>query len=42
MGVTAYAVHAFFGYSLPINSPLMWVLFGITGAAMRANKVNNE
>lgn len=33
--VIAYAVHAFFGYSLPINSPLMWVLFGLTGAAMR-------
>lgn len=37
MGVVGYAIHAFFGYSLPINSPLMWVLFGITGAAMRAN-----
>lgn len=35
MGVVAYAVHAFFGYSLPINSPLMWTLFGLTGAAMR-------
>lgn len=35
MGVVGYAVHAFFGYSLPINSPLMWVLFGITGAAVR-------
>lgn len=38
MGVVGYAVHAFFGYSLPINSPLMWVLFGITGAAMRMNE----
>lgn len=37
MGVVGYAVHAFFGYSLPINSPLMWVLFGITGAAMRVD-----
>ena len=36
LGVVAYAVHAFFGYSLPINSPLMWVLFGLTGAAVRA------
>lgn len=35
MGVVGYAVHAFFGYSLPINSPLMWTLFGLTGAAMR-------
>lgn len=37
MGVVGYAVHAFFGYSLPINSPLMWVLFGLTGAAVRVN-----
>ena len=35
MGVVGYAVHAFFGYSLPINSPLMWTLFGLTGAAIR-------
>lgn len=35
LGVVTYAVHAFFGYSLPINSPLMWTLFGLTGAAMR-------
>ena len=35
MGVVTYAVHAFFGYSLPINSPLMWTLFGLTGAAVR-------
>lgn len=41
MGVVGYAVHAFFGYSLPINSPLMWVLFGITGAAVRLPS-NNE
>ena len=34
--VIAYAVHAFFGYSLPINTPLMWVLLGLTGAAVRA------
>lgn len=33
--VIAYAVHAFFGYSLPINTPLMWVLLGLTGAAVR-------
>ena len=33
--VIAYAVHAFFGYSLPINSPLMWVMLGLTGAAVR-------
>ena len=33
--VMAYAVHAFFGYSLPINTPLMWVLLGLTGAAVR-------
>lgn len=39
MGVVGYAVHAFFGYSLPINSPLMWVLFGLTGAAMRVKNV---
>ena len=38
MGVVGYAVHAFFGYSLPINSPLMWVLFGLTGAAVRIDK----
>lgn len=38
MGVVGYAVHAFFGYSLPINSPLMWVLFGLTGAAMRVEE----
>ena len=38
MGVIGYAVHAFFGYSLPINSPLMWVLFGLTGAAARIEK----
>lgn len=38
MGVVGYAVHAFFGYSLPINSPLMWVLFGLTSAAARINK----
>lgn len=37
-GVAAYAVHAFFGYSLPINSPLMWVLFGLTGAAIRCGE----
>ncbi len=35
MGVIAYSIHAFFGYSLPINSPLMWVLFGLTGAAIQ-------
>ncbi|MBQ5544116.1 MAG: O-antigen ligase family protein [Clostridia bacterium] len=35
IGVVTYAVHAFFGYSLPINSPLMWTLFGLTGAAVR-------
>ncbi len=35
--VIAYAVHAFFGYSLPINTPLMWVLLGLTGAAARNN-----
>ncbi len=40
MGVVCYAVHAFFGYSLPINSPLMWVLFGLTGAAMRVKDVD--
>lgn len=40
MGVVGYAVHAFFGYSLPINSPLMWVLFGITGAAIRSESEN--
>lgn len=39
MGITGYAVHAFFGYSLPINSPLMWVLFGLTGAAVRVKDV---
>lgn len=33
--VIAYSVHAFFGYSLPINSPLMWVMFGLTGASLR-------
>ena len=33
--VIAYAVHAFFGYSLPINTPLMWILLGLTGAAVR-------
>ena len=33
--VIAYAVHAIFGYSLPINTPLMWVLLGLTGAAVR-------
>lgn len=33
--VIGYSVHAFFGYSLPINSPLMWVLLGLTGAAVR-------
>ena len=33
--VIAYAVHAFFGYSLPINSPLMWVMLGLAGAALR-------
>ncbi len=38
LGVVAYAVHAFFGYSLPINSPLMWVLFGLTGAAIRSGE----
>lgn len=38
MGVVGYAVHAFFGYSLPINSPLMWVLFGLTSAAARIDK----
>ncbi len=40
MGVIGYAVHAFFGYSLPINSPLMWVMLGLTGAAMRIEYKN--
>ncbi len=39
--VVAYAVHAFFGYSLPINSPLMWVLFGLAGAAVRSESPDN-
>ena len=36
--VIAYAVHAFFGYSLPINTPLMWVLLGLAGAAVRVEE----
>ncbi len=39
--VIAYAVHAFFGYSLPINTPLMWVLLGLTGAAVRVSTEND-
>jgi len=39
--VIAYAVHAFFGYSLPINTPLMWVLLGLTGAAVRLHPENS-
>ena len=38
--VIAYSVHAFFGYSLPINTPLMWVLLGLTGAAVRTESQN--
>ncbi len=29
----AYMVHAFFGYQLPIQSPVMWAVLGLAGAS---------
>lgn len=31
--IFAYMVHAFFGYQLPIQSPVVWAVLGLAGAA---------
>lgn len=31
--VFAYMVHAFFGYQLPLQSPVMWAVLGLAGSA---------
>ncbi|MDR1002156.1 MAG: O-antigen ligase family protein [Oscillospiraceae bacterium] len=38
VAVTAYAAHSMFGYALPINSPVMWTMFGLCGAAIASAK----
>lgn len=38
VGVVAYAAHAFFVLALPLHTPLMWVLLGITGSILRSDK----
>ena len=36
IAVAAYMAHAFFGYQLPIQSPVMWAMIGLTAAYLRA------
>lgn len=36
VAVISYMAHAFFGYQLPIQSPVMWMLIGAAGAFARA------
>lgn len=38
VAVLAYMAHAFFGYQLPIQSPLMWVMIGTAAACIRAEE----
>lgn len=33
VAIAAYAIHSFFGYELPIQSPVMWAMLGMAGAA---------
>ncbi len=35
VAVVSYMAHAFFGYQLPIQSPVMWMLIGAAGAFAR-------
>ena len=36
VAITTYLAHAFFGYQLPIQSPIMWVMIGLCAAFIRA------
>ncbi len=35
VAVVSYMAHAFFGYQLPIQSPVMWIMIGAAGAFAR-------
>lgn len=35
--VFAYMIHAFFGYQLPLQSPVVWAVLGVAGASCFAN-----
>lgn len=37
VAVVSYMAHAFFGYQLPIQSPVMWMMIGMAGAFARWN-----
>lgn len=36
VAIIAYLAHAFFGYQLPIQSPIMWTMIGLCAAFIRA------
>ncbi len=36
VAVAAYMAHAFFGYQLPLQSPVMWMMIGLLGAYVRS------
>ena len=37
VAVLSYMAHAFFGYQLPIQSPVMWMMIGSAAAYARAD-----
>ncbi len=38
----AYMIHAFFGYQLPLQSPVMWAMLGLAGASCFASDEASE
>ena len=38
VAIAAYVIHSFFGYELPIQSPVMWAMLGMAGAAALGGK----
>lgn len=41
VALAAYMAHAFFGYQLPIQSPVMWMMIAATAAFIRAGNEEN-
>lgn len=42
VAVAAYMAHAFFGYQLPLHSPIMWMMIGMLAGLCRVEKVSPE
>lgn len=42
IAVAAYMAHAFFGYQLPLQSPVMWMMIGMLAALIRAENIYPE